>query len=101
MVSVTELLTEILQVLRAVGSGSSRRFVPVIFVLAIEAPYEMHALHFACKIHQCRNLNLSYSTLTIYPEDTQFRRRQAPSSNYNDTANSLFSTIHDRVVEFH
>ena len=106
---MTELLTQILQVLRAVGSGSSKRFVPVIFVFAIEAPYERHELHFSFKIQQCRDLNLSYLTdlnlsylyPTIYPEDTQFRRRQAPSSNCNDRANSLFSTIHERAVEFH
>jgi len=101
MVSMAELLTQIFQVLRAVGSGSSRRFVPVIFVLATEAPYERYALHFSFKIHQCRNFNLSYLTPTIYPQDTQFRRRQAPSSDCNDRANSLFSTIHDRAVEFH
>jgi hypothetical protein len=100
---MTELLTQILQALRAVGSGSSRRFVPVIFVLPIEAPYERHALHFSFKIHQCRNLNLSYliPTIYVYPEDTQVQRRQVPSSNCNDRTNSLFSTIHDRAVEFH
>jgi len=101
MVSKTDLLTHILQVLRAIGSGSRRRYVPVIFVLAIEAPYERHTLHFSFKIHQCRNLNLSYLTRQYTRKIRQFRRRHALSSKSNDKANRHFSTIRDRAVEFY
>ena len=101
MVSVTDLLSHILQVLRAIGSGSIRRFVPVIFVLATEAPYERHALHFSFKIHQCRNLNLSYLTPQYTRKIRQFRRRHASSSKNNYKANRHFSTTRDGAVEFH